>query len=171
MHLVFASSSRKIFYHWNISLNLENFNINVTHEMYAHVSTPFLDRVRPRIILLSTWIPIKLMQCVSVFCFRWKWTSLCLATPTKILTSFSGGLLGTFQRTTSELWLVYLFKAVAKENILLYFFAYMIIATKCTFYRFLLLLALLRSFGYLCPPTRDSRESTYHRESFIFYFG
>ena len=155
-----------MFYHWNIFLTLVNFGINVQHEMYAHVSTPFLNRARPRIILLSTWFPIKLMQCVSVICCRWKWTSSCLATPTKILTSFWVGLLGTLQRTTSGHWLVYLCKAVAKENIFIYFSPICLLLTA--FYRFLLLLALLRSFRYFCPPTRDSRESTYHRESFIF---
>ena len=109
--------------------------------MYAHVSTPFLDRVRPRIILLSTWIPIKLMQCVSAFCFRWKWTSSCLATPTKILTSFLVGLLGTLLRTTSGHWLVYLFTAVAKENFLLYFllkWLLLLSALSIAFYCYLL---------------------------------
>ena len=53
-------------------------------------------------------ISVKLMQCVSFLLWRWKSTSSCLATPMKILTSFSVALLGTLQGTRSGYWLIYL---------------------------------------------------------------
>lgn len=129
--------------------------------MYAHVSTAFLHRVLSIIILPSIWISIKLMQCVSFLLCRWKLTSSCLATPMKILTSFSVGLLGTLQRTTSGYWLLYLWpnetlinitvRPLLRKTFFSLIFAYMIIATNVHNIAFLCCLLYWDLFAIFVP--------------------